>query len=90
VQEALTNADRHSGGTRAVVRIAPTEGCLALEVRDNGSGSVLPRPDGVGLESMRTRAEEIGGTFELRARVGAGTTIDVRLPFVELRTAGTA
>ncbi|HET7683688.1 MAG TPA: ATP-binding protein, partial [Marmoricola sp.] len=83
-QEALTNAARHSGGTRAVVRIVPVAGNIALEVADNGSGNIVARPDGVGLESMRTRAEEIGGSFELRARPGAGTTIAVKLPFDEV------
>ncbi|HET9500011.1 MAG TPA: sensor histidine kinase [Marmoricola sp.] len=83
LQEALTNAARHSGGTMATVRLLPGRDLLRIEVADDGSGAVLPRPDGVGLDSMRTRAEEIGGSFELQARPGTGTTIVTTLPLVE-------
>jgi signal transduction histidine kinase len=41
---------------------------------------VVPRPDGVGLGSMRERAEEIGGSFALSAQPGLGTTVTAVLP----------
>jgi signal transduction histidine kinase len=80
VQEALTNADRHAGADRACVRLHRSAGELVVEVADDGRGVVNPRPDGVGLGSMRSRAEEIGGSFALEARPGTGTRVTARLP----------
>ena len=58
---------------------APRAGLL-VEVRDDGRGVVVPGAEGVGLVSMRERAEEIGGTFAIDARPGSGTTISAFLP----------
>jgi signal transduction histidine kinase len=80
VQEALANAARHSGGRRAWVRLHRSGPDLVVEVADDGSGILRPRQDGVGLGSMRSRAEEIGGAFELSATPGTGTTVTARLP----------
>jgi signal transduction histidine kinase len=80
VQEALTNAGRHSGAAVVEVSLAVANGTLDLQIRDDGTGEVAPRPDGVGLLSMRERAEEIGGTFSLRAVPGSGTQVHVELP----------
>ena len=80
VQEALTNAGRHAHARRACVRLHLVDGELVAEVADDGSGVVTPRPDGVGLGSMRSRAEEIGGSFELAATEGRGTKVTARLP----------
>lgn len=80
VQEALTNVSRHADAHRACVKLRCAGGTLVVEVVDDGTGVVVPRPDGVGLGSMRSRAEEIGGSFELVAAPGAGTTVRARLP----------
>lgn len=80
VQEALANVSRHAGASRACVRLNRCAGTLVVEVADDGRGVVVPRADGVGLGSMRSRAEEIGGEFELVATPGSGTTVRARLP----------
>jgi signal transduction histidine kinase len=80
IQEALANAVRHSRAQ--AVRVAldlPPDG-LVLTVTDDGTGVVTPRLDGVGLGSMRERAEEIGGRFTIDAQPGCGTTITATLP----------
>jgi len=79
-QEALANVLRHAGARSASVRLESGQGGLVVEIRDDGHGVVVPRADGVGLASMRERAEEIGGTFGLVPRPGAGTTIRAFLP----------
>lgn len=61
VQEAIANATRHAAATRICVRLTRSPDALVVEVADDGTGIVVPRPDGVGLGSMRSRAEEIGG-----------------------------
>lgn len=61
VVEALTNVARHSDSSSAAVRLAPAADRLTIEVTDHGrSGSWSP---GVGLASMRERAEELGGSL---------------------------
>jgi signal transduction histidine kinase len=80
VQEALANAGRHASAHAACVRLHLSDGALVAEVSDDGTGVVTPRPDGVGLGSMRSRAEEIGGSFELAATEGRGTRVTARLP----------
>jgi signal transduction histidine kinase len=79
-QEALTNVVRHAAATQACVRVACAPDALVVEVVDDGTGIVVPRPDGVGLGSMRSRAEEIGGSFLLDAQPGRGTRVVARLP----------
>ncbi|MFI7627389.1 sensor histidine kinase [Microbispora rosea] len=80
VQEAVTNAVRHSGAQRVTVDIAARGGDLAVCVEDDGNGL---RPDavpGVGTESMRERAAELGGTLDRCARAVGGTRVTARLP----------
>jgi signal transduction histidine kinase len=68
VQEAVTNAVKHSGGSviRVATRIVDTEadGAQAIiEISDDGAGLIQMDPDsgGRGLGNMRRRADEIGG-----------------------------
>jgi hypothetical protein len=60
----MTNAARHSGARTCTVRIALNAG-LDLEITDDGRG--LPRDfhPGVGVNSMRERAQELGGRFTI-------------------------
>ncbi len=79
VVEAITNAVRHSGGTRCLVSIAVGEDALQLSVRDDGSGLDPDRAPGVGLRSMQERAAEVGGTLSVRSAAD-GTVVMARLP----------
>jgi signal transduction histidine kinase len=78
VVEALTNAARHSGGDRVTITLCVDGEALAIEVRDNGRSSVAWAP-GVGLISMRERAEMLGGTVTTNATAGGGA-VSARLP----------
>ncbi|WP_438854627.1 sensor histidine kinase [Agromyces sp. M3QZ16-3] len=81
--EAMTNAARHSGASSVLVRILAADGALRIEVSDDGDG-VDGVDDatsaGVGLRSMRERADELGGSCEVVARRGGGTTVRASLP----------
>ncbi len=78
-QEALANVARHSGAASCVVRIG-LEDALCLEIVDDGRGIAEGRRAGVGLASMRERAEELGGACVIESAHSAGTTVRVRLP----------
>ena len=78
-QEALANVVRHARAQRGQVRLAVTGG-LRLEVGDDGVGLPAERTAGVGLRSMRERAEELGGTCAVEAAPGGGTRVAIHLP----------
>ena len=83
--EALANAARHAGASAVTLRAGPSAGELLLEVTDDGSGLVgTGRGTGLGLPSMRQRAEEIGGTLDITSGPD-GTTVRARLPLEESR-----
>ena len=83
LEEALTNVARHSGATRAEVRVREKRSELLLEIRDNGSGIAEAdrlAPDAYGLIGMKERAAIFGGTLEITGVKGRGTIVTVRIP----------
>ena len=78
--EAMTNAVRHSDGTRCTVSILVADDAVELSVRDDGHGLKPDRTPGVGLRSMRERAAEVGGTLSVRSAPEGGTVVAARLP----------
>jgi signal transduction histidine kinase len=78
--EAMTNAVRHSDGTRCTVSILVADEVVELAVRDDGHGLKPDRTPGVGLRSMRERAAEVGGTLTVGLPAEGGTVITARLP----------
>lgn len=78
VQEALTNVVRHSGATRAGVTLAVDQDALVVEVCDDGRGLPTRVTPGVGITSLRERAEDIGGRVAWTN--GTGTTVRAELP----------
>ncbi len=82
-REALSNVVNHSGARSAVVRLAiragPPRSALLLEVNDEGAGIPEGHRCGVGLKSMRERAEELGGSLSISSSC-AGTSVSARLP----------
>lgn len=77
--EALTNVLRHSHARSCVVSLAVGE-TLTLVVSDDGTGLPQEPGPGVGLHSMRERAEELGGTLVLAKRSGGGHSVRAVLP----------
>jgi signal transduction histidine kinase len=83
VQESVTNAVRHSGGTRLDCTIAVHDRELVVEVADDGSRA--PGPEGLGIAGMRERASAIGGTLEAAA-VPGGFRVRATIPIPADRT----
>ena len=81
-REALANVQRHAGASAAHVRVDAEQGQVVLEVRDNGEGfdTAAGHPGHFGLDSMRSRAAEIGGQITITSVPGSGTLVRVCVP----------
>lgn len=79
-REALTNVVRHAEATTCTVSLTIRGESLDVQVIDDGRGlPVVPRA-GIGLKSMRDRAEELGGTLTAADAAGGGTIVQASLP----------
>ena len=83
VQEAVTNAIRHSKAHSLTVALEERDGVLELSIRDDGRGFDVERRTsagaGFGLVSMQERAVLAGGTLRIESAPGAGTAIHARI-----------
>lgn len=83
VQEALTNAARHAGATRVLVRLEVENDELCIRIIDDGRGFVAPiegESGSLGLSGMRERAVALGGRIDVVSTPGQGTTIHACIP----------
>jgi PAS domain S-box-containing protein len=85
IQEALTNARKHSGARnfRVSVELDSNKGCLTIT--DDGDGFDCSNPangDGnhFGLVFMRERMEQIGGALNINSTPGGGTVLNLEVP----------
>jgi two-component system sensor histidine kinase UhpB len=90
VQEALTNAFRHSGARRieaklgyepATLSVAPGDPALAglrIRIVDDGRGISGEAGAGMGLSGMRERVKALGGEFAVRASLDGGAIVEAR------------
>jgi signal transduction histidine kinase len=82
VQEALENVSKHSQARQCAIRFAKHNG-LEIEITDDGIGLPQNLTPGVGLRSMRERAEELGGSCVIERQVNSGTRVLAYLPIGE-------
>ena len=85
VQDAFNNVAVHSKADKARVSLIGENRYIRLEIRDNGNGfdvthtlSGMGENCGLGLMSMKRRAELSGGSFQIESAVGSGTLIKVK------------
>ena len=86
IQEALANVRKHAGARSVLVSIERDRASARASIRDDGVGFDPPAIDGrdrFGIETMRERAEAVGGKLTLTSREGQGTTVEVELPLDE-------
>lgn len=77
--EGMMNVVRHAAATTCRVDIGIGDGELRIDVSDDGIG-ILAADSGVGLRSMRERAEEVGGDVTIEPSALGGTRLLARLP----------
>jgi signal transduction histidine kinase len=89
VTEALTNVWKHAGVEGASVVVHRVNGRAMVQVIDDGGGfdpvEAGPGQAGLGLWSMRERAQEIGGDIDIRSSIGHGTQVTISVPLAEDR-----
>ncbi|MFI2612166.1 sensor histidine kinase [Kitasatospora sp. NPDC018619] len=82
LREGVRNTLRHARATVLLVNVEVTPNELRASVEDDGCGlpQECPSADGVGLSSMRERAELLGGRLLVNGRPGNGTRVDLSVP----------
>ncbi len=93
-QEALTNAYKHAEATQVTVHLHYLPQWIEIEISDDGKGLHTASQgydpgvngeqeriySGHGMRGMRERAEELGGTFEVRQGLAGGASLLARIP----------
>ncbi|BAY87556.1 histidine kinase [Calothrix parasitica NIES-267] len=81
IQEALTNISKHSDADSVIIEIKTIDNSLYLNIQDNGVGfNPKQNTTGFGLQSMRDRANALGGKFYLNSKPREGCSIMMFLP----------
>ena len=78
--EAFTNVVNHAQATKCTIDIEIDENSLIVEVADDGKGISANTRSGIGLNSMRERAAELGGTLSVQPNLPYGTRVKAHLP----------
>ncbi len=85
--EALNNSLKHANADRLMLLLQRQNGCFVMEITDNGQGfnvSELQYHEGLGLKSMRERAEGVGGRLCVESSPGEGTRVKLEIPLVNM------
>ena len=87
VQEAFTNIREHSNAASVELSLTASRSCVELQIADDGDGFEVTRTlqnaaqrGRLGLVGSSERVRLLGGTFDIRSRVGGPTTVSVTLP----------
>lgn len=83
VQEAVGNAVKHSGADKIDVKLSLTKENLEAVITDNGTyrQNFSSSKKGIGLESIRRRANSVGGTVSMKTPENGGTEVKLRVNF---------
>ena len=94
-QEALHNVAKHAAAKTVEVSLSSTPNGTVLRVRDDGTGfeddgtsASARRWPGLGLRTMRERAESLGAVFAVSSSPGGGTSVQVSVPRAALASKG--
>ncbi len=84
LQEAINNIVRHSDARKVNILLSYRQNNLSLSIRDNGKGfneSVVSDAKTSGINNMTKRAKMIGAVYNIESRLGAGTTVNLSVPY---------
>ena len=79
--EAIQNVAKYAGrGTQVTLRLRYHQGSLAVRIADDGRGfDPAHTREGAGVQNIRDRVEDLGGTFEVASSPGHGTVLTISL-----------
>mgnify|MGYP005847280659 FL=1 len=84
VQEALANVRKHAAARQVQIRLAIRDGCLGVTITDDGVGfDHAPGGRHFGLQTMRERAESVGGGLTVTSIPSRGTQVTFWLPLAQ-------
>ena len=81
--KAIQNASKYAGrGSQVMLRLSHDHGSLAVRIADDGRGfDPAHTPEGAGVQNIRDRIEDLGGTFGVASSPGHGTVLTISLPW---------
>ena len=81
VQEQLNNILKYAEASTVSIMVIKVRGELSLLIEDNGKGfDVYSKRDGIGITNMKTRADNLNGSFLLQSQPGKGCKLQVHIP----------
>jgi signal transduction histidine kinase len=80
VREGLTNAAKYAQARRSAVDVAIESGSVTVRVSDDGGGLAPGEHTFSGLDNLRARAEQRGGSFEIKQPPAGGTELVWKAP----------
>jgi signal transduction histidine kinase len=87
LQEVLHNVVKYAEASRVEVRLIKRGESISLSVTDHGRGfqvgTMKSSPRGLGLVSLKERAQLLHGTLDVTSEIGVGTMVHIRLPLVD-------
>lgn len=85
VQEAISNTLRHAKANRLEIEMRTVQNIVVLKITDDGVGFKVEDTQvaSYGLQSIKERTAEVGGTLRLVSVPGSGTQIEVRVKQLE-------
>lgn len=81
MQEGITNGIRHGGSKAFYIELSYEDSRIKYLIKDNGKGFAEVKL-GFGLHNMKSKVEEIGGSFQLQSEINHGVTIYIEIPIV--------
>ncbi len=86
-QEALNNVVKYAQAEQVRIHLSVAETAVYLQIQDDGVGFDQKHNgrshDGIGLRSMKERAQALYGRLEVRSTLGQGTVVDAHLPLMD-------
>ena len=80
IQEAINNAIKYSNGAAISIEIYSEDNQIKISIIDNGIGFNVATADaGNGLQNMKKRIKDIGGTIKIDSQIGKGTTVSINI-----------
>ena len=87
LQEAVSNILRHANAGKVTINLRPEDGCVVLEVKDDGRGFDVKKTTGeavtrkqLGLLGMQERVSLVNGTVKIESTPGEGTMLRIYVP----------